>query len=587
VEGVPSDLKFVLRSLAKSPLFTGVAVLSLALGIGANSAIFSLLDQVMLRSLPVKDPQQLVSLDWDGTFSGFAWDAHTFSYPMYVAFRDKAGAAFSGVIARFGTQIDVGWKGAAERANAELVSGNYFQVLGVGTALGRALTPGDDLARNAEPYVVLSYGYWQKRFGGSQGVLNQTVYVNGHPMTVVGVAQRGFKGTDPGALAEIFVPMTMKAVVTPTWDKIDDRRAIWLNILARLKPGVSAAQAEAAATILYRQEQLEDLKVNSHATQKFRTRYLKNKFALVEAGRGLSSIRDEFSTPLLVLMAMVGTLLLIACGNVANLLIARAAARQKEIAVRRSLGANTLAVVRMVLTESLVLSLAGGALGLLVASWSGSILMRILPLGTIAPLVSTAPHRRILLFTFAVSILTAVVFGLLPALQIAKPDLVQALKNETRSVIGGQLRLRKGMVAGQVALSLLLLIGAGLFARSLHKLMETATGMRTDHILSFSIDPSLSGYSDQKARHLFQDLEAQFAALPGVQAVSAAEQPLLANNQEMDTTRAEGHPYKEGENLNPTVNHVLPGFFSTMGIPLLAGREFTARDLLAPRRLRL
>lgn len=579
MQGVSSELKFVLRSLAKSPLFTGVAVLSLALGIGANSAIFSLLDQVMLRSLPVKDPQQLVSLDWDGAFSGFAWGPHTFSYPMYTAFRDNTNTVFSGVMARFGAQIDVGWKGAAERANAELVSGNYFQVLGVGTALGRPLTPGDDSLRNADPYVVLSYGYWQKRFGGNTGVLNQTVYVNGHPMTVVGLAQRGFKGADPGQIADVFVPMMMKAIVTPTWDKMDDRLAIWLNILARLKPGVSASRAEAAATILYRQEQLEDLKVNSHATRKFRRSYLKNKFTLVNAGRGLSSIRDQFSTPLLVLMAMVGTLLLIACGNVANLLVARAAARQKEIAVRRSLGASTLAIVRMVLIESLVLSLSGGALGLLVASWSASILMQILPLGSIAPLISTAPDRRILLFTFAVSIATAVVFGLIPALQIAKPDLVQALKNETRSVIGGQLKLRKGMVAAQIALSLLLLIGAGLFARSLYKLMATATGMRTDHVLSFSIDPSLSGYSDRKARSLFQSLQAQLTALPGVQAASAAEDSLLANNQEMDTTRAEGHPYKEGENLNPTVNHVLPGFFSTMGIPLLAGREFTNRDL--------
>lgn len=579
MERLLADLKLVVRGLARSPLFTGVAILSLALGIGANSAIFSLLDQVLLRSLPVKNPQQLVSLSWEGAFSGFSMGPHTSSYPMYVAFRDKTSKIFSGVIARFGTQIDVGWNGVADRANAELVSGNYFQVLGVGTAVGRTLTPQDDLARNAEPYVVLSYAYWQKRFSGNPGVLNRTVDVNGHPMNVIGVAQKGFKGTDPGSLADIFVPMMMKTAVTPTWDRMDDRLSVWLNIVARMRPDVSPRQAEAAATILYRQEQDADLKVNSHATPRFRARYLKNKFTLENAGRGLSSIRDQFSTPLLVLMAMVGTLLLIACGNVANLLVARSAAKQRETAVRLSLGAGPLAIIRTALVESLVLSLAGGAAGLLVASWSGSILMRVLPLDTLAPLISTAPDKRILLFTLAISVLTAVLFGLAPALQIAKPDIMRTLRNETRSVVGGQQKLRKVMVTAQITLSLLLLIGAGLFARSLYKLMDTATGMRTSHVLSFSIDPSLSGYSDQKARRLFAELQAKLTAIPGVLAASAAEQSLLAGNREMDTTRVEGHQYKEGENLNPTVNHVLPGFFSTMGIPLLAGREFTGRDL--------
>lgn len=583
-ERVFPELKFVLRSLVKNPLFTGVAIISLALGIGANAAIFSLLDQVLLRSLPVKNPQQLVSFDWDGTFSGFAWGAHTFSYPMYSSFRDKTGGIFSGVIARFGTQIDVSWKGIAERANGELISGNYFPVLGVAAAVGRTLTPGDDLRRNAEPHVVLSYGYWQKRFHQNPSVLNQVVDVNGHPMTVIGIAQRGFRGTDPSAVADVFLPMMMKAVVTPTWDKMDDRLAIWLNVMGRLQPTVSLRQAEAAATVLYRQEQNEDLKANSHATPRFRTKYLQNKFTLMSAGRGLSSIRDQFSTPLLVLMAMVGTLLLIACANVANLLIARGAARQKETALRLSLGASMFAIIRLVLIESMALSLAGGALGLLMASWSGSILLQVLPVNTFAPLISTSPDKRILLFTFAVSVATAVLFGLIPALQIAKPDLMKTLKNEARAVIGGQLKLRKGMVTAQIALSLLLLIGAGLFTRSLYRLMDTATGIRTDHVLSLSLDPSLSSYSDQKTRQLFQRLQAELMTIPGIQAVSAAEQGLLANNQEIATTRVEGYPYKEGENLNPTVNHVLPGFFSAMGIPLIAGREFTERDIFgAPK----
>src|SRR5438270_709332 len=241
------DFKFVLRSLARNPLFTAVAVLSLALGIGANSAIFSLLDQVLLRSLPVEDPQQLVSLDWDGDFSGYQFGKHTFSYPIYLGFRDGTADVFSGVVARYTSAVDIGWKGVAERADAELVSGNYFGVLGVRSAIGRPLSPQDDQARGASPYVVLSYNYWQQRFGGNPGILNETVDVNSHPMTVVGVLSPQFRGTNAGRPADIFVPLSMKNVVTPTWDLMDHREACWLNIMARLKPGVSRKQAQAAA----------------------------------------------------------------------------------------------------------------------------------------------------------------------------------------------------------------------------------------------------------------------------------------------------------------------------------------------------
>ena len=410
MERAVSDIKFVLRSFAKSPLFVTVALLSLALGIGANSAIFSLLDQVLLRSWPVRDPQQLVAFDWHGDVSGFVWNMHTFSYPMYKEFRDGSKEWMDGVVARFDAPVDVGWKGAAERKSVEVVSGNYFEVLGVGTAIGRALTPDDDKVKNAEPYVVLSYGYWQKRFGGSPSVLNQVVDVNHRPMTVVGVAERGFRGTDGGNPADLFVPMAMKPAITPTWDKMEDRRAYWLNIIGRVKPGISRKQALAGMTMLYRRGELEDLKVNPNATPRFRREYLQNAFMLTGTGL-LSSIRDQFSTPLIVLMAMVGTLLLIACGNVANLLVARAATRQKEIAIRLSLGATKRAIIGLVLIESLVLSLAGGALGLLVAAWSGSLLMRLLPLETFSQVVSTTPDGRVLLFTSVLSVATALKIG--------------------------------------------------------------------------------------------------------------------------------------------------------------------------------
>jgi predicted permease len=289
---------------------------------------------------------------------------------------------------------------------------------------------------------------------------------------------------------------------------------------------------------------------------------------------------------LVVLMAMVGTLLLIACGNVANLLVARAATRQREISIRLSLGASKGAIFRLVLIESLLLSVVGGALGLLVASWSGSLLLRFLPFQNSEQAFSRSADARILLFTLALSLLTALVFGSLPALQIAKPDVASTLKNEATSVIGsGHVKLRKALVAAQISLSLLLLIGAGLFARSLYNLMQVRTGMRTEGVLSFSVDPSLAGYSDERARRVFRDLQQGIEAVPGVDAVSASENPLLANNNWLETTRAEGYLAKEGETVNPEVNGVLPGFFSMMGVPLITGREFTDRDTFGAQKV--
>lgn len=579
MESIRSDLRFVVRSLSKSPLFVVVAVASLALGIGANSAIFSLLDQVMLRMLPVKNPQQLVLVDWDGTFSGRAQNDHAFSYPMYVAFRDKNPGVFQGLLAHFPTSMDVRSKGTAERATGELVSGNYFDVLGVRTAIGRTLTPEDDKVKGGEPYVVLSYGYWQRRFGGNAAILNQTIDVNDHPMTVVGVAQRDFKGTDVGATADVFVPMMMKAQVTPTWDDLDNRRSIWLNIIGRLQPGVPADKARAALTVVYHQELAEELKSMPGTSAQFRKHFLANKLIFKDAAKGISELRSRFSTPLVLLMAMVGTLLLIACANVANLLVARAAMRQREIAIRFSLGATSGAIVRLVLIESLLLSLMGGAFGLLIASWTGSLLIHILPFQDVEKVFSTTPDSRMLLFTFGLSALTALVFGLIPALQATRSELAPTLKSEATSVIGsGHVKLRKGMVAAQIALSLLLLVGAGLFSHSLYNLMSSNSGMRTDHVLEFTMDPSLAGHSSEQIRRLIREVQNRLLSMPGVQQATGAENALLSRNNSMATTRAEGYLAKEGENLNPNINGVLPGFFATMGIPLISGREFSDRD---------
>jgi predicted permease len=576
-----SDLKFVLRSLSQSPLFVVVALLSLALGIGANSAIFSLMDQVLLRSLPVKDPKQLVWMDWDGTFQGRMMNDHAFSYPMYQAFRDKNPGIFTGVASRFVTTVDVQKdKGTPNRARAELVSGNFFEVLGVGSAMGRLLEPKDDLVKDAAPYVVLSYGMWMSRFGGNSNILNQTILVNGHPMTVVGVAQKGFKGFEVGVNSELFIPMMMKRQVTPLWDDLDNKRSVWLNTFARLRPNVSSKQALAALTVVYRQQLTQELTEMPDASPRFRQRYPQNTLKLMAAASGMSGLREQFSTPLIVLMCMVGTLLLIACGNIANLLVARAVARQKEISIRLSLGASHAAIIRLVLLESLLLSVAGGLLGLVVSSWTGALLLRALPFEDTNQLFTSGPDLRVLVFTLGLSILTAVVFGLLPAFQATHPDMFTTLKNEAGNVSasGGQLRLRKILVTAQISLSLLLLIGAGLFARSLYNLMSLNPGVQTERMLTFSVDPTLSGYSATRIHTLYRELLADLSKVPGVMAVSASEGSILSGNQSMNTTQAEGFEGKEGENLNPQTNSTLPGFFTTLGIPLVSGRDFADRD---------
>ncbi len=576
-----ADVKFVVRSLRRSPVFVIVALTSLALGIGANSAIFSLMDQVMLRSLPIRQPERLVLLDWDGTFQGRMMNDHAFSYPMYKVLRDHSETVFSGLVARFRSTVDVQeGSGAATRADAELVSGNYFTVLGVRAELGRLLTPQDDQVRDGSPYAVLSYGLWQSKFGGSPAVLNRTVLVNGHPMTVVGVSQRGFRGFEVGSNVGVFVPMTMKKQVTPLWDDMDNRRSIWLNIFGRLKPGVSAEQAQATLAVTYHNQLTDELKEMPTASKRFRERYPKNPFKVLPAGNGLSDIRDQTKKPLVVLMIMVGTLLLIACGNIANLLVARAVTRQKEISIRLSLGAGAGQIIRLVLVESVLLSLCGGVLGLLVAQSFGNYLLGALPFPDANQVFTASPDTRVILFTLGVSLLTALIFGLLPGLKATNPDLFTTLKNAAGSVSasGGQIRLRKGLVVAQITLSLLLLVGAGLFARSLNKLMGLYPGLQVQGILTFSIDPTLSSYSSARIYDLNKQLVADLSSLPGVTSVSVAENGILNQNIAMKTTLVEGYQAKEDENYNPEVNQLTPGFFATLGVPLIAGRDFTLRD---------
>ena len=577
----PADLRFVIRSLSRHPGVIIAAILSLSLAIGANSALFTITNQVLLRTLPVKDPQCLVLFSWHGQFIGGTSRGleNAFSYPAYTDLRDGNPGVFAGVASQYQDSVDISAKGPAQRAVAELVSGNYFQVLGVEPAIGRTLTPDDDMLKRAEPYVVLSYEFWQRRFGGDPSVLNRMVDLNGHPMTVVGVTQRSFAGFDRISPSDVFVPMMMKTVVTPTWDDMARRNSIWLHIFGRLAPGATARRAQAAMSVPFHHVLESDVTATGRSRE-FAHRYFSDTLSFSEAAKGMSYFEHQFAKPLYVLLAMVGMLLLIACVNVANLLSARAAARQKEIAIRLSLGATRASLIRLILTESLCIAFFSGILGLLLASWLAHVLIGFLPYENMSIAIQASPDRSMLAFTTGLTVLTALFFGLIPALQATKPTLAPALKNESASAsLGtGQTRLRRVLVCAQVALSLVLLFTAGVFARSLRKIMSVNSGMNVSHVVEFSIDPSLHKYAPQRSRQLFLDLQDKIRHLPGVVSASAVSFPVLANDNWQNTVHVEGYKPRQGEDMNPGFNQLLPGFFTTMGIPLIAGHDFSERD---------
>jgi predicted permease len=578
------DLRYALRTLAKSPGFTSVVVLTLALGIGANTAIFTLMDQVLFRFLPVEEPGRLVVLDGPGPFSGSSHnhsDTLTpLSHPMFMELRDQS-SVFSGVLAEFTTPLHVTVGAQTENVNGVLVSGTFFDVLGLRPAAGRLLTPDDDRTPGAHPVAVLSHGFWTRRFAADAKVVGQSLLVNGQHMTVVGIAPPGFHGVEVGESLDVFVPLMMQPQVIPTWTRgLNDWRVRWLTVMARLKPGVSVEQAKASVNVLYGQLLLEDLARIETKSQRFRTEFPKKRLELLPGGRGVSGLRDQSKTPLLMLMGMVGLVLLIACANVANLLLARASSRQKEIALRLALGASRGRLVRQLLVECVVLSLAGGALGIAFSVWTADLLLRALPFEGAARVLSPDPDLRVGLFALVLSVLTGVVFGLVPALQSTRPDLAPTLKNESGTLMGGSapFRFRKGLVVAQVALSLLLLIGAGLFTRSLMNLRQLDPGFEPQKLLALSVDPSLNGYPLERRLALLEQIQDDIAAEPGVRSVSLAEEALMTDSHNSSTVTVEGYEPKDGENVNPDLNAVGTQFFSTLGIPLLAGRDFTDAD---------
>ncbi|HEY6392692.1 MAG TPA: ABC transporter permease [Bryobacteraceae bacterium] len=576
-----NDLRFALRTLRKSPVFTVVAVLSLALGIGANTAIFSLLDQVLLRLLPVNHPEQLALLTIRGMEYGNNSGGNAMSYPLYGDFA-KSNSVFSGMFCRFPYNMSVSFGGRTERVDGELVSGTYFPVLGVGAAVGRTFMPDDDQTPGGHPLAMLTYSYWKTRFGGDPSIVGKTVIVNARNLTVVGVARPGFNGVELGRTTQIFVPMTMKAQMTPGWDALDDRRWRWVNAFGRLKPGVTAQQAKASLQPFYHgvlEMEVKDA-VFRNAAPADRQRFLKNIIDVLPGSQGRSNLRRQLTTPLWLLMAITGGVLLIACANVANLLVAKATSRQKEIAIRLAIGAGRGRIIRQLLVESLTLSVFGGALGLLLSVWIDRLLLTFMPNQAGEGAISSNPDLRILAFTIAISVLTGIVFGLAPALQSTKPELASTLKDQVAGILGGgsQGRFRKSLVVVQVTLSLLLLVGAGLFIRSLQNLRDLGPGFPTENLVAFTVDPSLIGYDSSKAKVFYRRLADELAAIPGVRNVGLADMRILTGNESDSGITIEAQGSKPAEKAHPYMNAIDPGYFATLGVPILAGRDFTFQD---------
>ena len=583
VEMVGRDFGYALRTLRRSRGFAAVAALTLALGIGANTAIFTLLDQVLLRLLPVKNPQQLVLLTMRGPHYGNNWGGNAISYPMYRDFQDH-NEVFSGMFCRFPQPVSMTYGGQAERTQGELVSGTYFSVLGVGTVLGRAIGPEDDRVPDGHPVVVLSYDYWKQRFGGDPKIIGKTLLVNNYQMAIIGVAQPGFDGVELGVSTKIFIPVMMeKEIIIGPMKFLTDRRSRWVNAFGRLKPGVSEERAKASLQPFMHSMLEQEVKEAAfrNASAYVREEFLKCWIDVLPGSQGRASLRRELRTPLWVLMATTGMVLLIACANIANLLLARATGRQKEIAVRLAMGATRGRIVSQLLIETLSLSALGAVLGLALAFWGDKALMAMyLPSDSGSLNISTAPDLRILLFTLAVTVATGLVFGLAPALQSTRPDVGRTLKDQAGAVVGGgHGRLRNALVVTQVALSLLLLIGAGLFLRSLKNLSNLGPGFSAERLVGFNIDPSLNGYSPERLNGFYQQLADNLNAIPGVKSVSVASMRIMEDNEWDSGMTAEGYsPTKPDDHPQAFMNQIGPGYFATLGVPIVAGRDFRLTD---------
>jgi len=586
LESLLRDLRYGLRGLIHNPGFTAVAVLTLALGIGANTTIFSLLDQALLRVLPVRDPGRLVVVSFAGSYSGHMNSdggdtdgrTHEFSYPMYRDLRDK-NQVFSGLIAAATAHVGVTWDNRAESVRAELVSGNYFETLGVQPAVGRLLVAADETAPGANPIAVLNFDYWKTHLGEAP-VTGRTLLVNGTPFTIAGVAAPGFHSMVWGRIPDIYVPITMQRVVEPEWDYLADHHSYWLNVAGRLRDGVTAAQATASVNPLFRALRGQEFTLARDQSAKARKEFVDQAHLNLEAGaRGFSPMRDDLRTPLTIIMGMVLLVIAMAVVNVASLLLVRAAGRVREFSVRFALGATTGQIARQLLAEGLLLGVCGAAIGLVLAPPALRLLIHWMSPGPGSDTVFTANlDWRVLLFTIGIALAASLLFSLAPAVQFWNPRLAESLKQQMGTGAGGSLKFRRTCVALQIGFSLLLMVGAGLFVRTIHNLRNADAGFSTDHLLAFRLDPQMAGYPTAEIVPVEQRVLDAVAALPGVRNAGATDDPDLAGDNKDGDVAVSGYTPKPDEDFNVELPWVSNDYFQTMSIPLLVGRTFNAGD---------
>lgn len=577
--GVPSletlaqDVRYAMRMLRKNPVFAIVAILTLGLGIGANTAIFTLINAIMLRSLPVKNPEQLVFFS-RSNIEGKDWPS--FPYPFYREVRDR-NTVLDGVICQSGMAPSLSVNGSSERVNGELVSGNFYDVLGIRPYIGRLFTTDDDRLPGAHPVVVLSYGFWKRRFGSDPAVVGRNIRLNTTDMTIIGVSAPGFESLNLGSSPDIRAPMMMLSAMVPGSTPLESRGDWWLRIAGRLKPGVSMEEARAAIhpmLIAY----MEENNAGHSRTEYDKRRFASERLLLLPAGKGARGLANSLSTSLFVLMGVVGVVLLIACVNIANLLLARTAERQREIAVRLALGAARSRLIRQLLTESFLLAIIGGVLGVAAAYWGAKILVTLLAGNQVTPSLNIAPDYRVLGFTLLISLCATLLFGLAPSWQAVGRDVLPNLKGDASSLTGLRLSGRKLLVSAQVSLSLILLIGAGLFLRSLHNLRSLDTGFDRENVLQLRMDPTLVGYKAEQLDSFYRDVAARVSTLPGVRSASFANIGLLAGTIWGSGIKIEGRKSREGGDPGPDRNIVGPAYFTTLRIPILLGRDFSLQD---------
>ena len=583
METLLQDIRYGFRMLRNNPAFTLVAVLTLALGIGANTAIFTLVNALILKSLPVQDPQQLVIVGDPAQANSRRLGTpqnDIFSYPLYRELRD-GNNVFSGMTAsgeEHRVRVETPDGGVVtDDAVTNLVTGNYFSVLGVSPFRGRVLSPQDDTAKSASPVAVVSYDFWTRKLAQNPAIVGQTVRLNKYPYTIVGIAPPDFFGDTVGDKQDFWVPVSMQAQMMPGRAWLDDVHANWLRVIARLKPGVTIAQAEANVNLVFRQwlngPQGRALDPGDQEALS------REKVPVVPGAQGLSSIREEFFRPLILLMVIVGLVLLIACVNVANLLLARANSRQREIAVRLAIGASRVRLIRQLLTESLILAFAGGLAGLLVARWGTETLLKLSIGARASEGLPVAPDWRVLGFTACACLLTGLLFGLVPALRSAHVAVATTLKETTLNNPGrGRFPIGKLLVALQVSVCLLVLFAAGLLVRSLANLRNVDLGYSRDHILMVRADPVAAGYKPAQLVPYEREMVDRLSALPGVRSVTASENGLFSGTESADAMKIEGYVASSDRDRIVYWDQVGPGYFRALSIPILAGREFGPQD---------